>query len=157
MLRRNIFSLFCLPLFDFNFSKVESNSKETCFFLGEDKYFTVNNQIVRIERLNGDKFWYLDGKLHREDGPAVERSNGHKEWCLNGGFHRENGPAVEYMNGDKHWCLNGKLHREDGPAIECSNGEKFWYLNGQLHRDDGPAIEQRIHKEWYLNGKKIDF
>jgi hypothetical protein len=20
----------------------------------------------------GDKFWYLDGKLHREDGPACE-------------------------------------------------------------------------------------
>ena len=28
--------------------------------------------------------WYLNGKLHREDGPAVERSNGDKEWWLNG-------------------------------------------------------------------------
>ena len=33
---------------------------------------------------NGDKCWYLNGKLHREDGPAIEYSNGHKEWFLNG-------------------------------------------------------------------------
>ena len=56
---------------------------------------------------NGSKHWYLDGKLHREDGPAVE-----------------------YANGDKIWYLNGKRHREDGPAIEYASGDKFWYLNG---------------------------
>ena len=28
----------------------------------------------------GDKEWYLNGKLHREDGPAVEYSGGYKEW-----------------------------------------------------------------------------
>ena len=27
--------------------------------------------------------WYLNGKLHREDGPAVEYSNGSKRWYLN--------------------------------------------------------------------------
>ena len=32
---------------------------------------------------NGDKHWYLNGKLHREDGPAIERSNGDKYWYLN--------------------------------------------------------------------------
>lgn len=55
----------------------------------------------------GDKFWYLNGKLHREDGPAVE-----------------------YADGYKSWYLNGKRHREDGPAIECADGDKAWYLNG---------------------------
>ncbi len=33
---------------------------------------------------HGDKRWYLDGKLHREDGPAVEYSDGSKYWYLNG-------------------------------------------------------------------------
>lgn len=33
---------------------------------------------------NGDKEWYLNGKLHREDGPAVIRSNGTEIWFLNG-------------------------------------------------------------------------
>tara|TARA_R110000824_G_scaffold75436_1_gene191486 strand:- start:289 stop:531 length:243 start_codon:yes stop_codon:yes gene_type:complete len=33
---------------------------------------------------NGDKFWFLHGKHHREDGPAIEWSDGTKEWYLNG-------------------------------------------------------------------------
>jgi hypothetical protein len=28
--------------------------------------------------------WYLNGKLHRTDGPAIEHSDGDKEWYLNG-------------------------------------------------------------------------
>ena len=31
----------------------------------------------------GNKFWLLNGKLHREDGPAVEYSHGLKQWFLN--------------------------------------------------------------------------
>ena len=46
------------------------------------------------------------GKLHREDGPAVERTNGYKEWYLNGKLHREDGPAIEYADGDKSWYIN---------------------------------------------------
>jgi hypothetical protein len=30
------------------------------------------------------KFWYLNGELHREDGPAAEYSDGKKYWYLNG-------------------------------------------------------------------------
>ena len=33
---------------------------------------------------DGTKRWVLNGKLHREDGPAVERSNGSKFWYLHG-------------------------------------------------------------------------
>ncbi len=29
------------------------------------------------------KYWYLDDKLHREDGPAMEYVNGTKFWHLN--------------------------------------------------------------------------
>jgi hypothetical protein len=32
----------------------------------------------------GDKYWFLNRKYHREDGPAIERSNGDKYWYLNG-------------------------------------------------------------------------
>ena len=43
----------------------------------EDKYpFFANTQM--------GKFWGLDGKLHREDGPAVELVDGTKEWWKNG-------------------------------------------------------------------------
>ena len=56
--------------------------------------------------------------------------DGTKEWWLNGKFHREDGPAIENSNGSKEWWLNGKCHREDGPAIEHPDGTKEWYLNG---------------------------
>jgi hypothetical protein len=78
---------------------------------------------------DGSKHWKLNGKLHREVGPAVEYASGSKEWYLNGKLHREGGPAVEYINGTKRWYIKGMLHREDGPAIEWNTGENWWYLN----------------------------
>jgi len=29
------------------------------------------------------RVWYLNGKRHREDGPAIEHSNGDREWWIN--------------------------------------------------------------------------
>jgi len=55
--------------------------------------------------------------------------NGTKYWYLNGKLHREDGPAIEYSSGRKFWYINGKLHRTDGPAIEDSNDYKEWYIN----------------------------
>ncbi|MAG26488.1 hypothetical protein CMI47_13155 [Candidatus Pacearchaeota archaeon] len=80
----------------------------------------------------GNKRWYLNGELHREDGPAILCHDGDKRWYLNGKRHREDGPAVIYANGCKFWYLNGKLHREDGPAILYQNGDKYWCLNGKF-------------------------
>ena len=79
---------------------------------------------------DGTKDWFLNGKRHREDGPASEWADGTKKWFLNGQLHREDGPAIEWADGTKKWYLNGQLHREDGPAIECADGTKYWYLNG---------------------------
>ena len=59
---------------------------------------------------------------------------GNKSWFLNGKLHRVDGPAVECVNGTKQWFLNGKYHRVDGPAIEWADGLKWWYLNGKRHR-----------------------
>ena len=59
---------------------------------------------------DGTNRWYLNGKLHREDGPAIEN----------------------VVEGNNFWYLNGQLHREDGPAIEDLDGNKAWYLNGKL-------------------------
>ena len=58
--------------------------------------------------------------------------DGTKYWYLNDRLHREDGPACEYVNGDKSWYLNGKYHREDGPAIEGAGGYKAYYLNDKL-------------------------
>ena len=62
----------------------------------------------------GNKYWYLNGKLHREDGPAIELTNGNKYWYLNNELHREDGPACEHVNGTKFWYLNGiKLSEQE--------------------------------------------
>lgn len=94
------------------------------------------NVIKKVEYSNGRKEWWLNGKRHREDGPAIEYASGDKAWCLNGKRHREDGPAIEYINGYKEWWLNGKLHREDGPAVEYVNGDKAWWLNGKPYTED---------------------
>jgi hypothetical protein len=67
---------------------------------------------VEINRL-GTKRWYLKGKLHREDAPAIEYADGGKAWYLNGEFHREDGPAIEYANGDKEWWVKGVFIKEE--------------------------------------------
>jgi hypothetical protein len=60
----------------------------------------------------GTKMWWLHGKRHREDGPAVERANGHKEWWLHGKQHREDGHAIEYADGNKKWYLNNEPYAD---------------------------------------------
>ena len=120
-------------------------------------YSEVPTDFTGVVRYpDGSKSWRLNGKYHREDGPAYEGVNGSKQWCLNGKRHRTDGPAWEGADGKKEWWFNGQRHREDGPAIEHSDGEKVWYLNGQLHRTDGPANEGADgSKQWYLNGNFI--
>ena len=100
---------------------------------------------------NGTKEWFLNGELHREDGPAIERSNGDKWWYLNGELHREDGPAVEDPNGYKAWYLNGKEHREDGPAVEYSDGDKWWFLNGEHLTEEEHKKATRKHKEYTVS------
>ncbi len=60
-----------------------------------------------------------------------EWTNGNRYWRLNGKLHRTDGPAIEYADGTKVWYLNGKCHRTDGPAVEYVNGSKSWYLNDE--------------------------
>lgn len=97
--------------------------------------------------------WYLNGKLHREDGPAVEYANGEKCWYLNGKRHREDGPAIEYVNGDRKWYLNGNLHREDGTAVEYANGDKYWYLNGKELTE--AEVDNYLFVKWATDGVNL--
>jgi hypothetical protein len=84
----------------------------------------------------GTREWYLNGKLHREDGPAIEYANGTREWFLNDKLHREDGPAIECVDGSRYWYLNDNFHREDGPACEYIDGTRCWYLNGVEYTEE---------------------
>ena len=79
--------------------------------LDRNKIKTFDKQVFRVNRFGG-KYWYLNGKLHKENGPAIEHADGHKYWYLNGQRHRENGPAIEHADGCKWWYLNGYPYSE---------------------------------------------
>lgn len=114
----------------------------------------MTSEIKRIEF--PDRVEYrLNGKLHREDGPAIEFEDGSYEWYLNGLLHREDGPATQ-TNGSYEWWFEGLRHRMGGPAVEWACGIKEWAIKGLCHREDGPAVEHTDGtKEWWLKHEKI--
>jgi len=74
---------------------------------------------------------------------------GTKRWTLDGKDHREDGPAIESPTGTKAWFFHGKLHRIDGPAIEYDNGEKVWFVLGAKFKTE---IEFVNYKQLLLLG-----
>lgn len=58
------------------------------------------------------------------------------EWWLDDKLHRQDGPAIQYSNGTKKWFIEDKLHREDGPAIEYYDGTEYFYLHGILYTQE---------------------
>jgi len=77
----------------------------------------------------GTTRWYKNGKLHRDDGPAI--INGIK---MENGIEtiqvEHNGPARILASGTQYWYQNGKCHREDGPAIINVDGSEEYFING---------------------------
>jgi len=69
-----------------------------------------------------------------KNGLVVD-SDGNKFWYVNDKFHRIDGPAIISSDGTQTWCINGKLHREDGPAIIRANGKQEWWINGNRISD----------------------
>ena len=62
-----------------------------------------------IKTINGTKYYYKNGKLHRDgDLPAIEYTNGRKCYYKNGEFHRDGDlPAIEESDGTKQYWKNG--------------------------------------------------
>ncbi len=123
--------------------------------------YRLNGKLHReggpaVEWTDGPRQWWLNGQLHREDGPAVEWTDGSRQWLVNGEPHREDGPAFEQADGSRTWCRKGQRHREDGPAIELANGTREWWLEGRRHREDGPAVEWPDGTgDWWLNDQQV--
>jgi len=82
-------------------------------------------------------------------GIAIQ-TNGRKGWFKNGKLHRENGPAIIWEYGEKMWCQNGKLHRPDGPAIIKEGGEKKYFIFGKHLTEEQFKIFQFLWKNTFL-------
>jgi hypothetical protein len=83
----------------------------------------MNKPICQVNKY-GNKRWFLNEELHREDGPAVEYSNGYKAWYLYGKRHREDGPAIIQADGTKEWWLNGEFIEKT--EFDSAWGPKNW-------------------------------
>lgn len=82
---------------------------------------------------------------------------GNVEWALNGKLHRDDGPAVEYVDGSSYWFQHGRIHRDNGPAIEWADGSWTWMANDEIHRLAGPAnVHVDCREEWHVFGHVLD-
>ena len=89
--------------------------------------------MSEYKEISYEEYWDLQD---RTGAYLVLYSGGTKEWYLNGKRHREDGPAIEYSEEDKEWYLHGERHREDGPAVEWGDGDKEWYLHGKRYETE---------------------
>ena len=81
------------------------------------------------------------------DHKIFEYSN-HREYYVNGQLHRADGPAIEYANGDKEYWVNGSLHRTDGPAIETKNehhyNNEYWLCGKEYSYEDWLRLRKLV-------------
>lgn len=94
--------------------------------------------VIMTNGSDHTEYWYRRGLVHREEksGPAITYSDGREEWWVEGKLHREKGPAVvvpSYCSVDEpeEWWYEGKLHRVGGPAVIHKDGRKLWYIHGE--------------------------
>ena len=58
-------------------------TRESQFYNRYSRFYHREDGPAIEDLSNGDRYWYLYGKLHRTDGPAIEQENC-KSWYLHG-------------------------------------------------------------------------
>lgn len=92
--------------------------------------FSDIEEYIWFLQTHRSEVWVVETKAEAQP-EMKEYPDGTRQWWLNGKLHRTDGPAIEWADGTRQWWLNGELHRTDGPAIEWSNGTRAWYLNDE--------------------------
>lgn len=103
---------------------------------------------------DGTHIYITDGRLHREDGPALQTSDGTSYYFIDGALHRDNGPAIScanpllchwYMHGvrvpsqDRSRSLIGELRRKHlGYQPEDSSGSNSGGNHASIHIPSKP-------------------
>jgi hypothetical protein len=103
------------------------------------KWSQISDSCEIEESPEGHKWWYMNGKLHREDGPSSIWADGLVTYTNKQGYlHRVGGPAVIMPDGTKEWWINSKhLYSilPDG-TIQWKIKMNYEYL--YRNRPDGP-------------------
>jgi hypothetical protein len=99
----------------------------------------------------GDQEWYVNGMLHRIDGPAVIKPNGSQYWWVDGKRHRTDGPAIIEAEGLQIWMVNYQFHRTDGPAVIHPNGSQEWWIKDLNITDEVTRWMRKQKVKWPWN------
>lgn len=119
------------------FTQVYKEPRDPCIIMPK-------NKTVRTRKGKHHIAYYRNGKIHRENGPAVifrsKQYNGLcKEWWKDGVYHRDDGPALIYGSSYKEWMQNNNHHRLDGPAIEMFDDKdplQEWWIDGEEYTNE---------------------
>ena len=79
----------------------------------EQAVFDALKYRVEVDEDGSRRYYNSAELLHRDDGPAIERANGTKYWYQNGKWHRTDGPAIMWPDGHKWWYINGCMMTEE--------------------------------------------
>ena len=74
-------------------------------------------------------------------------ANGDKSWCINGKLHREDGPAIEWANGNKSWYINGKQYPDIQKWAKAVLASHYKLTNDQAVQNFLRPILQKQIKE----------
>ena len=77
----------------------------------------------------GTEVWYLNGKVHRTDGPAIIHPEGCALWLRNGKLHRLDGPAITHADGSEEWWVHGVRYEPPPPCPECGKTEGTFVID----------------------------
>ena len=70
----------------------------------------ISDECYELVSLSGEKYYFKDSNgniYHRVGGPAYQ-SGPYEEWYFDGKLHREDGPAIHRKGQDAEYWLNGK-------------------------------------------------
>jgi hypothetical protein len=96
----------------------------------KNKAFHRKDGFPAIEFKDGDFSYYSNGNKYF----FFEQENGTKEYYRwDGKLSKENGPAVVYANGDVEYWLFGIRHRTDGPAVVYGD-KQYWFEFGEFRK-----------------------
>jgi len=113
---------------------------------------------------DGTTRWYKPGTdtLHNEHGPAIVFPNYAKYWIVNGKCHRLDGPAVEYKEFEGQYWVDGNniskkhfeqllLARKIKSLIDCINNRAYEepYSNLELILQSNTLLKEVLKTDYF--------
>ena len=153
-------------------SEPKTDSHGNIFWYKKNEFSTLHRKYgPAAEYADGTKVWYHDGirfepSEYLRKGEKLIDSAGNKHWRSDGKLHRDDGPAVEFHDGTLAWFQHDKLHRDGLPAVEWTDGIKEWWIDGikqhdqmkyfNSHMDINPHIGIKSYIEKIAKALKIE-